>query len=273
MDAVTEMPRHIHGVDIAVYERAFLAKSIEKARLAAGEGSAADYLTRLSQDRAEAASFLRSLRVTYSEFFRNPLACALLEQVILPSLVKSADTAGREIRVWSAGCATGQEAWSIAILLHELAEAYTHPVSFRIFATDVSDDALALARRGVYDLADVQNARVKHFEQFFAVSRNSCEIIPALRAHVDFSAHDLLDERTVSPSASVYGDFDLLLCSNVLLYYRPETQQRILGRLVGAARAGGWVVTGEAERDIVARHPQLGQVAPPATVFQKRSNA
>ena len=273
MDAVTEKLRQIRGLDVDAYDRAFLAKSFEKGRLVAGGGTAADYLTRLSQDRAEAESFLRSLRVTYSEFFRNPLACALLEQVILPSLVESAGTAGREIRVWSAGCAAGQEAWSVAMVLHELAKARAHPVSFRIFATDISDEALALARRGVYDLADVRNVRVKHFERFFTATSQRCEIIPALRDHVDFSAHDLLDERTTSPSASVYGDFDLVLCSNVLLYYRPETQQRILGRLVGAARAGGWVVTGEAERDIVAHHPLLGQVAPPATVFQKRSNA
>ena len=132
---------------------------------------------------------------------------------------------------------------------------------------------LALAERGVYDIAELRNARVKHVERFFTANSQRCEILPPLREHVDFSAHDLLDERTASPSASVYGDFDLVLCSNVLLYYRPEIQQRILARLSGATRAGGWIVTGEAERQIVAHHPLLGQVAPPATVFQRRSNA
>jgi chemotaxis protein methyltransferase CheR len=227
-------------------------------------------MRRLSEDRAEAEAFSRSLNITYSEFFRNPLAFALLEQLILPRLLGEVGKSGRsEVRVWSAGCAAGQEAWSVAILLEELAAARERPVTIRIFATDVSETALALARKGVYDPAAVQNIRLKHLRDYFSAQGEAYVVTPRLRARVDFSAYDLLDARSACPPASLYGDFDLILCSNLLFYYRPDLRQHILDKVCRALSPGGYFVSGEAERDIVAKHDGFGHVAPPAAVFQK----
>lgn len=271
LDEVIAVVRQLQGRDIAIYDESFLAKSLDKRRVAIGCETPSDYLTRLAQSREEAEAFLRSLNINYSAFFRNPLTFALLEQVILPALVDAKEKNGPSgIRIWSAGCATGQEAWSTAILLEELASVRECRISYRIIATDVADEALVLARQGIYNLTEVQNTPLKHVLKYFVAKGESYEIITPLRSGVDFSFYDLLDEHSSSPAASIYGDFDLVICSNLLFYYRPDIRQRILDKVCRALRHGGFFVTGEAERDIVAKQETLRAVMPLAAVFQKR---
>lgn len=119
--AVDELIRAMdraHGLDISGFDPSFLVRTLERRLQATGCVSAKNYLAeRLVKDRAEAEAFHRSLRVGYSAFFRNPLTFALLETQVLPDLVEKGRKAGRSgLRVWSAGCAAGQEAWSLAIV-------------------------------------------------------------------------------------------------------------------------------------------------------------
>lgn len=256
--------------DISAFSERFLMTSLEKRMVATNLTETAAYLEYLGDTPEEAEYFLRSLNINYSAFFRNPLTYAVLEQVILPGLVGSeGDQRTSSIRIWSAGCAAGQEAWSVAILLESLAVARERPFPYRIIATDIADEALTQARQGVYNLAEVQNTPLKCVQAYFSVRGDTYEIIPALKAHVDFSTYDLLDEESSSPAASIYGDFDLVLCSNLLFYYRPDSQKRILDKVCRALRPGGYLVTGETERDIVRRKETLRTVMPFAPVFQK----
>jgi len=156
LDEIIRLMDRSHGRDISVYDEGFLSRSLDRRVLATGCETLAAYLGYLLEDSAEAEAFYGSLCVSYSEFFRNPLTFALLEQLILPGLIaKTEQPARTEIRVWSAGCAAGQEPYSIAILLDELTAARGDTVSFRIFATDNSEPELAAARKGVYDPAAV----------------------------------------------------------------------------------------------------------------------
>lgn len=269
-EAITVL-RGTHGLDAAIYDETFLVKSLDKRRMATACDTSSAYLKRLAQDHAEADIFLRSLNINHSAFFRNTLTFALLEQLILPALVDAKEKSGQTgIRIWSAGCAAGQEAWSIAILLEELAIARERPIPYSIIATDVSSAALALARHGIYSATEVQNTPLKHIRTYFSVRGESYEIIPVLRERVDFSFYDLLDENSSSPAASIYGDFDLVICSNLLFYYRSEIRRRILDKVCRALSTGGYFVTGEAEKDIVAKHETLRPVMPFPAVFQKR---
>jgi chemotaxis methyl-accepting protein methylase len=265
---IIALMREAHGHDLALFDEAFLAKSLQRRLASAGLAGWPAYLDRLAQDGAEAQVLFASLNIGYSEFFRDPLAFAWLEQVILPGLLQQSGQAG--LRVWSAGCAAGQEAGSIAILLDEQNAERGQPLPFRIFATDRVEAVLAQAREGFYDDASVQQLRLKHLHKYFTVAGDTYRISPALKAHVDFSVFDLLAQGTSSPVAAIYGDFDLVFCCNLLFYYRPEVRQRILDKIVRALRPGGYCVTGAAEREIVARQTGLYAVAPPAAVFQKR---
>jgi chemotaxis methyl-accepting protein methylase len=209
LDAVITMMRETHGRDVSVYNESFLITSLGKRRQASACANTASYLKRLVQDAREAEAFHCSLRVGYSEFFRNPLAFSLLEQVILPGLTEEKVRSRGEIRIWSAGCAAGQEAWSVAILLDELAAARAKPVPFRIFATDLSEEDLELARRGAYSAAAVGNVRLRHLNGCFSRQGDAYAIAARLRERVDFSLYDLLDDGLLQP----IGNNKMLECS------------------------------------------------------------
>ncbi len=271
LDALIHALHATHGLDISVYDQSFLRNTIDKQLTATGLKTVAAYAGRLAERRPEAETFYRSLRIGYSEFFRDPLAFALLEQTVLPELAAAKKQSGMgELRVWSAGCAAGQEVWSLAMLLDELTTAGERPLPYRIFATDVSEADLLLARAGQYNDAELGNVRSRHLRRCFARHGRSFTIVPRLRARVDFSAYDLLDKRSSSPQASIYGGFDLILCCNLLLYYKAQDRRSILDKLCGTLSPGGYLVTGGSEREIVAGHAGLGAVAAPAAVFRKR---
>jgi chemotaxis methyl-accepting protein methylase len=263
--------RAMNGVhkEISYYDESFLLKSLEKRLAATSCATIADYCQYLSVHGGEAEEFYRSLNITYSEFFRNPLTFDVLEQRILPALTDEKLELGRsEIRIWSAGCAAGQESYSVAILLEELISARKIPLSFRIFATDISDESLVSARCGVYDTTAVQNVKLKHFQSCFKSHNGSYSIDGRLKQKIEFSYYDLLDERSTCPSGSIYGDFDIVFCSNLLFYYTQETQQFILNKLCHSLSSGGYLVTGEAERAIVKR-TGLSEIFPMSAVYRK----
>jgi chemotaxis methyl-accepting protein methylase len=270
-DAVVRALGSAHGLDVSVYDEVFLRKSIDKRLAATGFETVAAYGDYLAGSREEATAFYGSLRIGYSEFFRSPLVFELLKHLVLPSLAaEKARSNQGEIRVWSAGCAAGQEAWSIAMLLDEVAGTDSPSFSYRIFATDLSEPDLALANAGVYSDEALGNVRLRQLSTFFSRQGDAHAVLPRLRESVCFSSYDLLDERSSSPAASIYGDFDLVFCCNLLFYYRQDIRQRILDKVCRALAPGGYFVTGEAERDIVSNRIGLCAVSPPAAIFQKR---
>lgn len=262
LDDIIQAMAGSHGLDISRYEEAFLRKTVAKRVAATGGGTVAAYGERVAGDRAEAEMFFYSLRIDHSDFFRNPLTFAVLGQLILPGLVEAKKKSGGEIRAWSAGCASGQEAWSLAMLLEELAG----PVPYRIFATDLAEPEFA--RAGVYCAEAVGNVRTRHLSEYFSRQGESFSVIPRLRSRVDFSAYDLLDGSSSSPAASIYGGFDLILCCNVLFYYRKEARLGILDKASRALSPSGYFVTGEVERTMVSEHREFLAVLPPAAVFR-----
>ena len=269
-----ELLRETYGKDISGYDVAFLARSLAKRVAGTGAMSASDYLRRLVEDRSEADGFFDFLNITYSDFFRSPLTFGHLEQLLLPNLFLEVARAGRaELRVWVAGCAAGQEAWSVAMLLEDLAAARGHSLPFRIIATDISEAGLALARAGTYDQRAMQNVRLRHLREYFLKKGETYTVGPLLRSHVEFSRYDLLDERSICPPTSLYGDFDLILCCNLLFYYRADHLQRILDKLCRALAPDGYFVTGEAEREAVANHPGFRSVVLPAAAYLADPNA
>ena len=177
---------------------------------------------------------------------------------------------GSEIRVWSAGCAAAQESYSVAILLNELRETSGKDFSFRIFATDISQEEIAKGTAGIFDAASLQNVRLKHLQRYFKPEGEEYAVVQGLKERLEFSTYDLLDRSTRSPSASVYGDFDLIICSNLLIYYRPQVRAFILDKLYRSLSPDGYLVLGEAEREFVGKSPGLQPVFAPAAVYRKR---
>ena len=267
--SITGQLMRIHGIDVAKYDADFLEKSLQRRVAETGCGSREEYCHVLDESRGEATSFIASLQISYSEFFRNPLSFALLERLVLPSIVqKKKNARHKEIRIWSAACAGGQEAYSLAILLEELSKRDRHNFRYRIIATDQSELQVQEAKRGRYAAAALNNLSLKRAGEWFTRQDDIYTVKPELKKNIDFSTFDLFDQEMICPSASIFGDFDLVICANILFYYQDEGQKIILRKVVNSLSEDGYLMTGEAERAIVLR-AHHHEIFPSSAIFRK----
>lgn len=259
--------KQTYGRDISIYDKSFLIKSLERRCIATGVNNIFDYCRCLERNNSEADDFFSSLNISYSRFFRNPLTFALLEQSVLPELISSKPK-GSEIRIWSAGCSSGQEAYSMAILFSDLIEVIGKDVRLRIFATDISQETLVEGRAGLFDKNALQNVKLKHLNKYFTKEGETYRIVSQLKQFISFSTYDLLDLSSVNPPESIYGDFDIVMCSNLLFYYTFKLQQLIIKKLQLAISNTGYLVTGEAEKKIIENVSKLQMLTTSTGVFK-----
>lgn len=259
-----------YSLDISMYETSFLEKAIQTRMTALSSATTEDYLLILDQVAAESSEMIGQLSNSYSAFFRNPLTFAFLEQMILPALIdQKIKGKEKEIRVWSAACASGQEAYSLAMLFDELVENTKAPVACHIFATDINPAELENARSGVYPTSAVNNVSLKRMKAYFTSKGETFTVARQLGKYIDFSVFDLLADGYTCPPASVYGNFDLVFCSNLLFYYQLPYRQRIIDKVGNCLAPGGYLITGETERGMVKSH-NYREVLPHSGIFQKR---
>ncbi len=258
-----------YHLDISMYEDSFLEKTIKSRMNETFCQTGEEYYSHLINNSDEPLVLLYHLGNSYSEFFRNPLTFAYLEQLILPLLIEK-KKAGKEkeIRIWSAACASGQEAYSLAILCDELIET-SADISCRIFATDINQQEIAQAQRGIYLPAQLSKVTLKRAQTYFSRRGENYSILPRVKDYIDFSVFDLLSEKLACPPVSIYGNFDLVFCSNLLFYYKPEYRQHILDKTDHCLSHGGYLVTGETEREIV-KHNYYREIFPNSAIFQRK---
>lgn len=259
-----------YALDISMYDSSFLENGIRNRMAVTTCKTVDDYLAYLVIFPAESAELLDQLSNSYSYFFRNPLTFIYLEQFILPDLVAlKLKNNEKEIRIWSAACASGQEAYSLAILCHELMENTKTHISFRIFATDIDQEELVNAPKGTYQSASLGNVTLKRIQTYFTKQCDTYTIASQLKEYIDFSIFDLFSENGTCPPASIYGNFDLVFCSNLLFYYQPEYRNKILNKVGHCIAPDGYLITGETEREII-RENNYREVFNHSAIFQKR---
>ncbi|MEI6578102.1 MAG: CheR family methyltransferase [Eubacteriales bacterium] len=264
---VVHVMKNIYGLDVSVFDESFMQKTISSRCAVQNIPVFPDYSVYLSNNSAEASNLLNTLNNNYSEFFRNSLTFANLEQWILPKLIQQkADS--NELRIWSAGCAAGQEPYSIAMLLEAFSATRSTSVRYRIIATDISNSALETAKNGEYNEDALQNMKMKFVKAFFEKTGEKYKVISSLKENIEFSVYDLLDKNSFYPHESIFGDFDIVFCSNLLFYYKPGQQQFILNKMIRAMAKDGYLITGEAEKNLLANRTDLHMAAPPAAIFQ-----
>ena len=220
------------GIDFTRYKRAMLFRRIARRMQLLQTDSMIEYLARLERDADELSRLHRDILTSASAFFRDTDAFAALERDVLPKLFTGD---GPPVRVWVPGCATGEEAYSLAILLLEHATRIGSKQTLRVFATDIDDVSLGEARRGCYSeaiVADVDPVRLleffdRHEDGGYCVART-------VRNVVLFSHHDVL----LDPP---FSQIDMVSCRNVLVYYNRETQDRALHQFHFALAAKGYL--------------------------------
>ncbi|HZK69267.1 MAG TPA: CheR family methyltransferase [Paludibacter sp.] len=266
---VTELLFQRYGMDISMYDDDFIEKSISRRMQQNNYQTEEEYLSFFLENEKEGSLFLDSLFVSYSEFFRNSLTYAVLENIVLPAiLLKNSKNKNKEIRIWSAACAAGQETYSLAMLMNEQKSAEGKMINFRIFATDYSETQVKLAQQGQFQLVALSNLNLKRVTQWFKKRGESYTVKTELKERIDFSVFDLLCEDHSCPPNSIYGDFDFVICANLLFYYKPEFRKKIIDKASHCLSKGGYVITGETEREIMMQY-NFEEVFPQSCIFRK----
>jgi len=264
--AITELLGQVENIDVSRYDESFLANTLKKRITETFCNSYEAYYEYLEQSHIETQEFINSLSVSYSEFFRNSLTFSVLEHIVLPEIIyRKKKNNQREIRIWSAACASGQEPYSLAMLLNEYFSK--EPVRFRIFATDQLEEQIERAKLGYYHISELSHLTVKRLNEWFVKQGDTYTIKDILKEQVEFSVFDFFDEKLISPPASIFGDFDLILCANVLFYYKPEFRKKIINKIKANLSNEGVVVTGETEREIVM-HYHFQEIYPQSAIFK-----
>ncbi|MDR3641162.1 MAG: PAS domain S-box protein [Humidesulfovibrio sp.] len=263
LQKVLELLREHTGQDLSGYRSSTLVRRIEKRRFLSGHARLDSYLDELENDPEERLQLFKSLFIGVTAFFRDPEAFALLWDKVLPDIV---DTHAEDepIRIWVAGCSTGEEAYSIAMLLDEYMERSGSRRGVKIFATDIDQNAVETARKGAYSARTMQNVSPERMERHFRLGRDHI-VLPRLRERIVFVHHNLLQD---PPFLHV----DLVLCRNLLIYLTPPLQDKALTLLISALNPGGYLFLGSAESvDLAAQ--QLEVIDKKWRLFRSRASA
>ena len=256
-------------IDISNYDEEFILKSLEKRMKQTNYKDKDEYLLFIEENCKEGTEFFHSLFISYSEFFRNPLTFAVLENIIIPQLrSRKEKLINKEIRIWSAACAAGQETYSLAMLMNESKKNEKQDTNFRIFATDYSEKQIKIAQKGQFQSTAMCYLTVCRLKKWFTRNGYNYTIKDELKTNIDFSVFDLLNENLSCPPNSIFGDFDIVICANLLFYYKPEYRHRILDKGSHCLAKGGYVITGETEREILLQH-NFEEVYPYSCIFRK----
>jgi two-component system CheB/CheR fusion protein len=198
-----------------------------------------EYLDYLEVYPEEFNYLFNTILINVTAFFRDSSAWEYLVEQILPNLIKKKKTSD-QIRIWSAGCASGEEAYTLAMLMAEILGAEEFRQRVKIYATDVDEEALNQARQAVYSAKDVQALPEELRQKYFEIIGNRYIFRPDLRRSVIFGRHDLLQDAPISR-------LDLLVSRNTMMYFNSETQGRILARFHFALNDNGYLFLGKAE--------------------------
>jgi chemotaxis protein methyltransferase CheR len=260
---------HLPQSEVARYDESFLLRSLRRRMNETQCNLPEEYAKLIAEFPDESLLFLNSLQISYSEFFRNPLTFAVLERLIVPSLIqKKKEIKRKEIRIWSAACANGQESYSLAMVLEELKNGGDEKINYRIFATDQSESLVNEASLGHYSYEALKNLTLKRIKRWFVHQDNTYIVKQELKDNIDFSVFDLSNTGLNCPPSSIYGDFDLIICANLLFYYKKEFRKILLEKAGGCLAKGGYMISGETERDILM-HYGYKEVIPQSAIFTK----
>ena len=236
--ALLEYLRRTRGFDFSGYKLSSLMRRVRKRMGEVGIASYSAYQDYLEVHPDEFGPLFNTVLINVTSFFRDPEAWKFLAERVIPRLLEEKPAGA--IRVWSAGCASGQEAYTIAMLLAEALGEEGFRQRVKIYATDADEEALTQARAASYDDRQVAEVPPELLAKYFETVHERHVFRADLRRCLIFGRHDLVQDAAISR-------IDLLLCRNTLMYFNVETQAKILARLHFALTPSGYLFLGKAE--------------------------
>jgi len=259
--------KHIYrvtGFDARHYRPSTLERRLGWRLVRTNSRNYREYLARLKKDASENYSFIHSLLIHVSDFFRDREVFRYLEKKVLPDLLRrAASEPGKRLRVWSVACSRGQEPYSLAMILEELRQRMAIDVAISILATDVSQPILHQARKGCYSKSDVRSIP-QDYRKKYLLSRSNEGFIVAepVRRMVRFRRHDLLQD-------GIPGTFHLVLCRNVLIFILARGRLRLIRKIHASLKPRGILVLGQSES--LEEEKRFRSLSPPYRIYERVS--
>ncbi|NTV99909.1 MAG: hypothetical protein HGA19_01225, partial [Oscillochloris sp.] len=236
---ITSILQQATSHDFSHYKQTTLRRRIDRRMQLLHLTHLEDYHARLVQDRNEIDRLFQDLLISVTDFFRDQAAFEALASKVIPGLLRSKNT-GMSLRVWVPGCASGEEAYSIAMLLREQAAQLIAPPLVQMFATDIDEVALAIARQGRYDVSITAHLSPERLTRNFIQEGQSYQVTKTIREMCLFSTHNLISDPP-------FGRMDLISCRNLLIYFDADLQRQLIPILHYALAPGGYLFLGSAE--------------------------
>jgi two-component system, chemotaxis family, CheB/CheR fusion protein len=249
------------GHDFRHYKTSTLVRRISRRINITGSMSPEAYLLRLKDNPEEARQLMRDLLIGVTSFFRDPSAFEALADAALKPIIEDAPSA---VRVWVPGCGTGQEVYSLAMLVTELLDDAGHKADVQLFATDLDERALNVARRGIYPRSIGGEVNASRLERFFEPHGHRFQISRELRKLVVFSPHNLVSDPP-------FSRLNLISCRNLLIYLGPYLQDKLMSVFHYSLRDGGFLFLGSSES--VAGHSELFRIVDAKHRIAQRKSA
>lgn len=227
------------GVDFTYYKQSTLKRRIIRRMALNKIEKPADYLGFLRENKGEQDALYNDMLISVTNFFRDTQSFELLCGTIFPELLTK-KTDKESLRIWVAGCATGEEAYSMAICLQEQLGDKAAAMKIQIFATDISETAISKARSGIYRASELQGVSASRLQQFFIKQDGTYQVSKIIRDMCVFAHHNLL-------KAPPFSKIDLVSCRNVLIYLEPVLQKRALTTFHYALNESGYLMLGKSE--------------------------
>ena len=226
------------GNDFSNYKTPTVGRRIERRMSIRGLTTVPEYAQLIREDPDEAQALLKELLISVTHFFRDSAAFTALERAVIPKIFEGKSRQD-QVRAWVAGCATGEEAYSIGILLVEAATGFDAP-SIQVFASDLDDRAIATAREGWYAATEMLEMSERRLRRFFQVDGSGYRVKRELRELVLFAHHNVIKDPP-------FSHLDLIACRNLLIYLNRFVQDRVLEMFHFALRPGGYLFLGTSE--------------------------
>ena len=241
--------------DFSGYKTSTLSRRIHRRYLISGCNDLSEFINLLENSAEERAILRHDLLISVTQFFRDRQSWNFLETEVIPDLIAKAEPY-EELRCWVTACATGEEAYSLAILLEEAISRSAKPVRFKIFATDIDKAALEKATQGIYPQTISKDINPERLEKYFVRKDNSLQIIRKIREKLLFALHDITKD-------AGFTRMNLISCRNVLIYLQSNLQQQVLRNLHFSLASKGILFLGEAET--------LGYIEPEFETLDKKN--
>ncbi len=233
-----------------------------------------DYFSYLKEAPHELDILINSLTINVSEFFRNPLTFEYLDAQILPALFEQKKKYQTpSLRIWSSGCAMGEEPYSIAMLLNDYSifEKHTSDINMdvSIFATDIDRNIIKKAKKAVYSFESIKNVKYGLLETNFLIKGKDFHLLPFIKKQISFSVYDILNQNSYAPPESIFGNFDMVFCRNMLIYFNTQYQETIFDKLYRSLSLNGYLILGEAEVPPIKYQNHFRKVNECCNIYQK----